>query len=872
MSQMATTHLLLPLILLLCTSMEIAGYLKPGLRSASSSLQINAVSPEHMFDFLHNSKLSEWTSHWQSSAYSLSQDTIASSSIIDSSTFFPFDVSSSSTSLMLNDAAVTAADAGKEVDMGMSKTLTELGNDLFIFLCATIGIVPLFKALNASPVIGFLAAGLLMGPAGIGVFQDLQDLESLSEAGVLFLLFEQGLELTVERLTALSKYAFGMGLLQMILTTAAFFVFPFIGGVNFLEVIGGPADLVSITRLDEALVVGAALSLSSSAFVLKIMQEKNELNSKYGSAALGILLFQDIAVVPLLVLLPIIENSDTSLTLGAQAAFLGATFAKALLGLGAIVVVGGAFVRFLFSLVAQTKSSETFVALVLLVALGTGALTDSLGLSSTLGAFAAGTLLAESNYRTQIESDIKPFRGLLLGLFFLTTGASVDPYVIREQWTTVIALLAGLISFKTIITSSLGPLYGLNKIESVKTGLLLSGGGEFAFVVLTLADKLEVIPDKLAKVLVGVVVLSMAITPYLSQLGDAVGAYLQKEDRIATLDSMKDSMKALKQGMTSTSNSKYLLDTTDEERAKKTMEVDEDTIVICGFNKVSETVIRLLAQINTELENDTPYLPRRINYMAFDLDPQKVIRGYRDGLNILYGDGSQVQVLDTAGVTNPRLFILAIADGPQAIKAVERIREVFPLTPVIVRATDTIYYNSLIDVGATRVLPDELEASLRMGFDVVRDLGLQRDVLEKLIITSRKSLELQLKNQYDEHVAVKLGINKVDDRDISPDGFPFPRPRTGFLDDVTSRMSDVTSTLREMSAKRSDMDVNEVIGLETPSTVTDEDELIDGVDICMLPDKKNKGTISSNYNKEEKEDLVDGVDICMLPPKEPKDN
>ena len=182
-------------------------------------------------------------------------------------------------------------------------------------------------------------------------------------------------------------------------------------------------------------------------------------------------------------------------------------------------------VRFLFSLVAQTKSSETFVALCLLVAIGTGALTDTLGLSSTLGAFAAGTLLAESNYRTQIEADIKPFRGLLLGLFFLTTGASVDPFVIQEQLPTALGLLAGLIFFKSVIITALGPAFGLSKAESVKTGLVLSGGGEFAFVLLTLADRLRVIPDQLAKILVGVVVMSMALTPVLSYLGDKVRHY-----------------------------------------------------------------------------------------------------------------------------------------------------------------------------------------------------------------------------------------------------------------------------------------------------------------------------------------------------------
>lgn len=391
--------------------------------------------------------------------------------------------------------------------------LNYLGNDLLIFFCTTICIVPLFKYLKASPVLGFLAAGLVMGPAGLHLFTDLNDMEALADFGVLFLLFEQGLELTVDRLKALKAYAFGMGVWQVLLSTAAFSLFPFVGGVRLLEtVFRSDAKLVEITRVDEAVVIGAALSLSSSAFVLKVLQEKNQLGTRFGAASLGILLMQDIAVVPLLVLLPILENASGPVSLVEQATLLGAVFLKAFLGLGGILIIGGKVVRFLFSLVAQTKSSETFVALCLLVALGTGALTDSLGLSSTLGAFAAGTLLAESNYRTQIESDIKPFRGLLLGLFFLTTGATVEPDVIRNELPTVLALLSGLVGFKAVITTAIGPFYGLTLAESCKTGLLLSGGGEFAFVVLTLAGKLSVLPDELVKILGTHVCLACSLT------------------------------------------------------------------------------------------------------------------------------------------------------------------------------------------------------------------------------------------------------------------------------------------------------------------------------------------------------------------------
>ena len=599
-----------------------------------------------------------------------------------------------------------------------SSSLDPLGNDLLIFLFTTIGIVPLFKWLEASPVLGFLSAGLVMGPAGLGLFEDLSDMEALAEFGVLFLLFEQGLELTVERLQSLSKYAFGMGTAQVLLCTIAFFAFPFLGGVQFLEFfVGSDANVVDITRIDESLVIGAALSLSSSAFVLKILQEKGQLSTKFGSAALGILLMQDIAVVPLLVLLPIIESNDSGvLSLTDQIALLGATVAKAVLGLGGILIVGGAIVRSLFAIVAKSQSSETFVALCLLVAVGIGALTDSLGLSSTLGAFVAGTLLAESNYRTQIETDIKPFKGLLLGLFFLTTGASVDPYVIQEQWPTVFALLFGLLAFKTAIITALGPIFDLTKAESVRTGLLLSGGGEFAFVVLTLADKLRVIPDQLAKILVGVVVLSMALTPYLSILGDQLAVFIQDyENKQAYQNALLNSEIGSNEFNTdysrSSTSSSGSIDsniisynenndsniyddslkiTPEQQQQQQQLSVNNhssghgssisDAIIVCGYGAIGDTIVRFLTSPKLKEQMGTS-----INYMAFDLDPTLVINGYKKGYRILYGDGSQPLVLETAGITSPKAFVVTYSDSEASFKAVERLRQAFPIIPIIAR-------------------------------------------------------------------------------------------------------------------------------------------------------------------------------------------
>eukprot|EP01036_Dinobryon_divergens_P023585 gene23585-31945_t len=635
---------------------------------------------------------------------------------------------------------------------GQEGSLNPLGNDLLIFLCSTIGIVPLFKYLKASPVIGFLSAGLLMGPCGLGLFSDLNDMESLADFGVLFLLFEQGLELTVDRLRGLSKFAFGMGSLQVLLSSLAFSVFPFVGGVKFLEYFcGAEAGVVDITRVDEALVIGAALSLSSSAFVLQILQENNQLSSRFGAACLGILLLQDIAVVPLLVLLPIIESNGGSITVEAQLTLLGATFLKALLGLGGILVVGGRFVRYLFSIVAKTQSSEAFVALCLLVAVGIGALTDSLGLSSTLGAFAAGTLLAESNYRTQIESDIKPFKGLLLGLFFLTTGASVDPVVIQEQWPTVLALLAGLISFKAIITTCLGPIFGLTKAESVRTGLLLSGGGEFAFVVLTLGDKLNVLPNQLAKILVGVVVLSMALTPYLSKLGDKLGKVVEDYER------QQEYELAVEAGSMGNADQGSFVGHDDLS--------DCDVVVVCGYDKVGETVVRFLTEpsVQAQLEEGRG-ITRATKYIAFDLDPTLVVKGFKDNKRILYGDGSQPMVLATAGVSSPSMFVVTYGDSEQSVKAVERLRQAFPEVPILARATDTEEYFHLIDAGATLALSDDRESSLSLGVSLLQRLGISSEAVESLGVEIRRSFDLRDRDMLEEISARRKQVNSANDK------------------------------------------------------------------------------------------------------------
>ncbi|PKI47695.1 hypothetical protein CRG98_031914 [Punica granatum] len=368
--------------------------------------------------------------------------------------------------------------------------INDLGLDTLTFLAVTVMVVPTFRILKASPILGFFFAGIVLNQ--FGLIRNLTDIKVLSEWGILFLLFEMGLELSLARLKALAKFAFGMGLTQVVLSTLAFTAFelPPNGavGTRILEFLfHSRPDLVNIRSVDEAIVIGAALSLSSSAFVLQLLAEKGELATRFGSATLGILLLQDIAVVPLLVVLPILESQN--LVEESILPMLAQESLKALLGLGLLSLGGKYLLRRVFEVVAEARSSEAFVALCLLTVAGTSLITQKLGFSDTLGAFLAGAILAETNFRTQIEADIRPFRGLLLGLFFVTTGTSIDMQLLIREWPNVLALLGGLIVIKTLIITTIGPRVGLTLQESVRIGLLLSQGGEFGFVVFSLANR-----------------------------------------------------------------------------------------------------------------------------------------------------------------------------------------------------------------------------------------------------------------------------------------------------------------------------------------------------------------------------------------------
>ncbi|MCD7470372.1 K(+) efflux antiporter 3, chloroplastic [Datura stramonium] len=373
---------------------------------------------------------------------------------------------------------------------------------------------------------------------------------------------------------------------------------------------------------------------------LKKLKEKGELPTRFGSATLGILLLQDIAVVPLLVILPVLETQN--LIEESILPMLAKESLKALGGLG-LLSFGGKYIwRRVFEVVAETRSSEAFVALCLLTVAGTSLLTQKLGFSDTLGAFLAGALLAETNFRTQIEADIRPFRGLLLGLFFVTTGTSIDMQLLFREWPNVLSLLAGLIVIKTSIITAIGPRVGLSLQESVRIGFLLSQGGEFGFVVFSLANRLGVLPLELNKLLIIVVVLSMALTPLLNEIGrkasEFIGEKFDNEDGTAEMANFDVS----------------------------------EPVVILGFGQMGQVLANLLSTPLASSDGE------EWRYVAFDLDPSVVKASTKLGFPVIYGDGSRPAVLQSAGISSPKAVMVMYRGKERTTEAVQRIRLAFP--------------------------------------------------------------------------------------------------------------------------------------------------------------------------------------------------
>jgi CPA2 family monovalent cation:H+ antiporter-2 len=529
-------------------------------------------------------------------------------------------------------------------------------------------VVPIFRRFRASAVLGYLVAGSAIGPHGLDLLRGPRGVAALANFGVIFLLFSIGLGLSIERLTSLRRYVFGLGTLQVVLTTIVITLALRLAGMSG----------------DAALVLGGGLALSSSAIVLQALVERRELASTPGRVSFAVLLLQDLAVVPLLTLVSLLGGSGQGLAVALVVAFL-----KAAVALFIIVAIGRLVLRPALRTVARGGTPELFTGIVLLLVLGIGWLTEQAGLSMALGALLAGLLVAETEFRPQVESDVEPFRGILLALFFMTVGMGIDPGLIWRHALLVAGLLAALVAGKAVVLAGLCRAFGLSLGVGAGIGLMLAQGGEFAFVLFTLASGRGVLSVEAAQLAILVVGLSMAVTPGLLAAARAVfhrhghppgaGAALAHETREL-----------------------------------------RDHVVIGGFGRVGQTLALLLES-------------RLVPYVALDLDAERVAEARRRELPVYFGDASRAEVLKAAGVERARLAAITLDQPGSAARSVQVIREMLPDLPVLVRARDVAQAEQLAGSGATEVVPEIVEGSLQLGEILLRRLGVTRDEAEQVL-------------------------------------------------------------------------------------------------------------------------------------------
>jgi glutathione-regulated potassium-efflux system ancillary protein KefC len=529
-----------------------------------------------------------------------------------------------------------------------------------IYLGAAVVAVPVSRALGLGSVIGYVAAGIAIGPWGFGLVRGGQEILHFAELGVVLMLFLVGLELEPQRLWNLRRPIFGWGAVQVLGCTAALFV---------------AAMLLGAVEWRAGLVAALGLALSSTAIALQVMGERNLLNTSSGQAGFAILLFQDVAAIPILALLPLLGGSVDAHHLLGGSAWLEA--AKSLAVIAAIVVGGRLLLRPLLRWIARSRTPEIFTAAALLLVVATAALMQFVGLSMALGAFLAGVLLADSEYRRELETDIEPFKGLLLGLFFIAVGMSIDFDVLLASpgWMALVVL--GFLALKAVVILPLARAMDVPLQERPVFTLLLAQGGEFAFVVFQAAAGAGVLPPRLSSLLIGAVAVSMLLSPLLLVLVDryVVPLAAPRKARVAELG-----------------------------------EPQHAPVIIAGFGRYGQIVGRLLAA-------------QGIGSTVLDHDADMIETARAFGYKVYYGDATRLDLLRTAGAAAAKVLVVAVDDVQQSLKVVDIAREHFPNLELVARARDVTHWNELRDRGVRRVEREVFESSLRSGRTVLELLG-----------------------------------------------------------------------------------------------------------------------------------------------------
>ena len=541
---------------------------------------------------------------------------------------------------------------------------------LLYLLAAVLG-VTLFRWLKLPPMLGYLAVGVVIGPHALALSKNADGVRHLGEFGVVFLMFVIGLEFNLPKLRSMRRHVFGLGLLQVVLTIV-------LGTLGSLF-LASLAPTLWKMEWQTALALSGAMVMSSTAIVVKLLSERLEMESEHGKRVMGVLLFQDLAVVPLLVLIPALGSSPDKLLMALAIASL-----KAALLVGLLLTGGRRLMRWWLTIVARRKSEELFVLNLLLVTLALAWLTELAGLSLALGAFIAGMLISETEFKHQVETDIRPFHDVLLGLFFISIGMMLDWQMVLQRWPLVLMLATLPVLFKLLLVTALARALGATTGVSLRTGLYLAQAGEFGFVLLTLSSENRLLPPDLLNPILASMVLSMLATPFIILYSNLIVMKLVASEW-------------LQQSLQMTSI------------ARKSINADKH-VIICGYGRCGQNLGTMLEQ-------------EGIQYMALDLDPDRVRQAASAGDSVVFGDAVRLQALMAAGLARASAVVVTYLDTASALKVLANVRAHAPSVPVIVRTVDDHDLEKLQAAGATEVVPEAIEGSLMLASHALALVG-----------------------------------------------------------------------------------------------------------------------------------------------------
>ena len=547
------------------------------------------------------------------------------------------------------------------------------------FLLTVVILVPSLKRMGVSPILGYLAVGSLIGPHALAWVSDAEEVQHFAELGVVFLLFTIGLELSFDRLKSFTRLIFGLGLLQVVVTA---------GVIACMATVWGNGWRASI-------IIGLCLALSSTAMVMQLLSERGELGTPHGRTGFAILLFQDLAVVPILILVSLLGSSAATSTGDTSSLSWLVSLIQALVAVGLIIAFGRYGLSPVYRVVARTGNTDVFTALTLLTILATALITGLVGLSLALGAFLAGLILAETEFRYQIESEIEPFKGLLLGLFFMGVGMNISFAVAFERGLWVLLSVVGLLAIKTLVTFSFALVFKLKPSDALQTALLLAQGGEFAFVVIGQATlSYQLIDFPTGQFMVVVAGISMALTPLLAYAGRRVEQLINKSEENRELDE------------------------------QYTDHLDKH-IIIAGYGRMGKTVAQLFAK-------------NRLPYIGLEQDPDIVKKEYHEGSPVFLGDVTRADLLKKAGADKAQALVVTLDNPKASVKTVQIARRHWPHLHIVARAPDAQHGVELSQSGASSVVLETLEASLEIANRALMSLGLNQQESHQCIEAARK--------------------------------------------------------------------------------------------------------------------------------------